>query len=435
MSSTPSTRRSADFWTEPRMLALLGAAGPRRRGARDGPPSARTRSGAARGAGFVALLDDRVAASRRPTSLLLADGATHAAMLAPGLVPHLGRGGPLRRSRDRSRRSVLPAPATKPQSPEQLPSRDEQTVRAALRALARIGTARAAALVALQIQQDGPLATGRRGSALAFPAGADDAADRRAVRQHETSSCTTPRTVARIIDRVSAGEIGDLDTVLEELEAAAVPGLESGPGSRRLEGAGAAHTMTAPRQNAATDVRSGGGAERLCQPAASRRKLSRRSPDDCREVARRSTAAIARRLQDAPELRIDIIHGNVLRRRRVVHDATIAAAHADRQGAVRSRRRQHSTSSRACSGTKLLAVAELLWRRDALSGESMEAQLAARHVRSISLGPADPARYAVARPQVAGRPDRHRSTPTTRSRCCGRSMPSSTSPPASGSIR
>ena len=63
-----------------------------------------------------------------------------------------------------------PAPATRRRLRTSSPAADEQTVREALRSLARIGTPRAAAHVRAAVEQrDGWLSTRRRGNALALP--------------------------------------------------------------------------------------------------------------------------------------------------------------------------------------------------------------------------------------------------------------------------
>jgi hypothetical protein len=200
-------------WTAPRMLALLGLQD------RDDEGRATARRlvdafGPSLAPGFVALLGD---ASLQPaTTSLLPLMVDHAAMLAPGLVVHLGRGGPLV---DRAIIRVLgfAGAGYEVAVSEQLASRDEQTMRAALRALARIGTARAAALVALQIQNGSPLSRAAEEALWHFPPARTTLQVGELLRRREFV-VQNPEIVARIIDRASASGMSDLGTVLEELE-------------------------------------------------------------------------------------------------------------------------------------------------------------------------------------------------------------------------
>jgi putative nucleotidyltransferase with HDIG domain len=94
--------------------------------------------------------------------------------------------------------------------------------------------------------------------------------------------------------------------------------------------------------------------------------------------------AVASYLREAPELRIDVIHSNVYV-----------------EGVSFTRDTQHHVSvvkelselgidslylRRGVRSEDLLAVAEILWRQSTSNGDSLEAQLIARDVRTISLG-------------------------------------------------
>ena len=95
-------------------------------------------------------------------------------------------------------------------------------------------------------------------------------------------------------------------------------------------------------------------------------------------------AAIAGHLQESPELRIDVIHGNVY-----VDGVSFTRDTQSHTPIVKELSELGIDSIYIKQGVRpeeLLAVAELLWRRDPSSTESMEAQLAARGVRSVSLG-------------------------------------------------
>jgi len=94
--------------------------------------------------------------------------------------------------------------------------------------------------------------------------------------------------------------------------------------------------------------------------------------------------AIAAHLREAPELRIDVIQGSV-------HvDGVSFSRDAQNQAPAARELSDLGVDSiyvrRGFDLDELLAVAELLWRRDPASREPLESQLAARGVRSISLG-------------------------------------------------
>ena len=200
-------------WTAGRMRALLALQGRDEEG-RAVVGSLLEAFGPLLAPGFVALLDD---ASLHPaTGPLLSLMVGHAAMLAPGLIPHLGQGGPLV---DRAILRVLgfAGAGYEVTVSAHLASGDEQTVRAALRALARSGTTRAAALVALQIQNGSPLSRAAE-EALWHFAPAQTIVQIGELLSRREFVVQNPETVARIIDRVSAGGMGDLSAVLEELE-------------------------------------------------------------------------------------------------------------------------------------------------------------------------------------------------------------------------
>jgi hypothetical protein len=200
-------------WTRSRTLALLALH------ERDEEGSAAVRLlldafGPSLAVGFVELLDD--ASLQSTTRSLIPLMCDSAALLAPGLVMHLGRGGSLV-ARAIVRVLGFAGAGYEVAISEQLASRDEQTVRAALRALARIGTARAAALVAFQIHNGGPVARGAEAALWHFPP-AQTTLQIRDLLSRREFVLQNPEIVARLIDRLSPGT-GDLGNVLEELEA------------------------------------------------------------------------------------------------------------------------------------------------------------------------------------------------------------------------
>jgi hypothetical protein len=100
----------------------------------------------------------------------------------------------------------------------QLGRGDEQLTRAALRALARIGTGRAAALVALEIQSGGAAARAAEAALWHFPP-AQATVQIRDLLSRRDFVIHHPAVVARLIDRAAQWEACDLGGVLEELES------------------------------------------------------------------------------------------------------------------------------------------------------------------------------------------------------------------------
>jgi putative nucleotidyltransferase with HDIG domain len=94
--------------------------------------------------------------------------------------------------------------------------------------------------------------------------------------------------------------------------------------------------------------------------------------------------AIAGHLRGTPELRIDIIHGQIY-----VDGVSYSRDTQSHTPIVKELSDLGVDSIYIREGVRseeLLAVAELLWRRDPSSTESIESQLAARGVQSVSLG-------------------------------------------------
>jgi hypothetical protein len=137
-------------------------------------------------------------------------------LLAPGLVGQLGRGGPLV-SAAIVRVLGFAGAGYEVSIAEQLSSREELTVRAALRALARIGTARAAALVAAQIRNGGPSTRAAEEALWHFPPAHTTLQIRDLLSRHDFV-VQNPDIAMRLIDRASMSGMGDLGGVLLELE-------------------------------------------------------------------------------------------------------------------------------------------------------------------------------------------------------------------------
>jgi signal transduction histidine kinase len=101
---------------------------------------------------------------------------------------------------------------------DQLTNSDEQTVREAIRALARIGSPRAAALVTHQIQAGSPLTRAAAEEALWHLPPAQTAAQLRDILTRREFVVANPVVVSRLIERAAQSGAGGLDAVLEELE-------------------------------------------------------------------------------------------------------------------------------------------------------------------------------------------------------------------------
>jgi putative nucleotidyltransferase with HDIG domain len=94
--------------------------------------------------------------------------------------------------------------------------------------------------------------------------------------------------------------------------------------------------------------------------------------------------ATAAYLREAPELRIDIIHGNVY-----VDGVSFTRDTQHHVNVVKELSDLGIDSIHLRSGIRtdeLVTVAEVLWRRDASGGGSLESQLLARDVHSVSVG-------------------------------------------------
>ena len=165
--------------------------------------------------GLIALLDDQAQQSKAPAVVSLM--CEHAQLLAPVLALHVGRGGA---STSRAIVKVLGFAGAGHEAviSEQLELADEQTSREALRALARIGTTQAAALVACQLQAGSIRRRAAAEEALwHFPAA------RAATQVRQLLGCRDfvvqhPEVAARLLDRAAHAGTHGLEEVLAELE-------------------------------------------------------------------------------------------------------------------------------------------------------------------------------------------------------------------------
>jgi hypothetical protein len=164
---------------------------------------------------LVALVDDpAVQPQTRPLVLqLLCD---HAKLLGPAVAAQLGRGGV---GATRAIVSVLgfAGPGYETAVAAQIGNRDEQTVREALLALARIGTTRAAAVVATQIQQgSGWVRDAAEESLSLFPPSQANAQLRELLGRRDFL-LRNPRLAERLLDRAALAGASGLEHELAAL--------------------------------------------------------------------------------------------------------------------------------------------------------------------------------------------------------------------------
>ena len=163
---------------------------------------------------FVALLDDpAVQPKTRPLVQLMCDHAKLLGQALVGQVGHCGIGA------TRAIVGVLgfAGPGYETAIAAQLGHRDEQTVREALRALARIGTSRAAAAVATQIQQGSSWVRDVAEESLwHFPPNQINAQLRDLIGRRDFV-LKSPQIAERLLDRVARTETGGLEQALAAL--------------------------------------------------------------------------------------------------------------------------------------------------------------------------------------------------------------------------
>jgi hypothetical protein len=163
---------------------------------------------------FVALLDDPAVRSKtRPLVQLMGE---HAQLLGPVLVEQVGQCGI---GATRAIVGVLGFAGAGYESAvaAQLGHRDEQTVREALRALARIGTGRAAAAVAAQIQHGSSWVRGVAEEALwHFPPAQANAQLRELIARRDFM-VRNPQIAERLLDRAARTGTSGLEQALTAL--------------------------------------------------------------------------------------------------------------------------------------------------------------------------------------------------------------------------
>jgi hypothetical protein len=164
---------------------------------------------------FVALLDD---SARQPKGRSLAGlMCAHAGLLAPALVLELGHCG-VAATRAGVRVLGFAGAGYEVAVAEQVGHGDEPIVREALRALARMGTAQAAAMVARQLQDGSVRSRAAAEEALwHFPPARAAALVRELLGSHEFV-LQNPAMVGRLLERAASAGIDGLDRVLADLE-------------------------------------------------------------------------------------------------------------------------------------------------------------------------------------------------------------------------
>jgi hypothetical protein len=204
----------ADHWTRARVLDLLEL----QRRDPEGRAEVRTlldAFGPSITSGLVSMLAD--ASEQAATASVVSLLCENALLLAPGLATHVDNAtAPVAAAIVR----VLGLAGTGYEAAiaAQLARGDELLTRASLRALAKIGTARAAALVAFQIHTGSTVARAAEAALWQFPQ-AQAMAQIRDLLSRRDFVMHNPAVVGRLIDRASQWDTADLDGVLEELES------------------------------------------------------------------------------------------------------------------------------------------------------------------------------------------------------------------------
>jgi hypothetical protein len=165
--------------------------------------------------GLLAVLADPTAAAAAGSAVTLM--SENAALLAPALAARVNAT-PLPVAGAIVRVLAVAGAGYEPQIAGQLARGDEQLTRAALKALARIGTGRAAALVAVEIQSGGAAARAAEAALWHFPPAQATIQIRDLLRRRDFV-LQHPAVVARLIDRAAQWDACDLGGVLEELES------------------------------------------------------------------------------------------------------------------------------------------------------------------------------------------------------------------------
>ena len=203
-----------EFWTRSRVAALVDLHD------RDADGAAVATLlvdafGASLAPGFVDLLEGGLPQAKARSLASIMCG--RAAALAPGLAARLDDCG-VEATRAIVRVLGFAGAGYEDALADRLTSRDEQTARGALKSLARIGTEKAASLVASQIGSDTPGARAAEEALRHFPP-AEAGSQLRRLLGRRDFVLQHPDTVARLIDRASQAGTEGLDRVLEDLEA------------------------------------------------------------------------------------------------------------------------------------------------------------------------------------------------------------------------
>jgi len=198
-----------------RLVALAASGGPEA----DAAATAIRALGAPLGPGLLAVVRTATGASRealvRAATLLLSE---QAGVMAPALVASLGSG---HAACDRLVIRICGLAGAGYETPvgAQLRSGDDQTVREALRSLARIGTREAAALIAREIAEPrGWIGAAAEETLWRFPAPEAARQTRMLLAQREFA-IRHPELAARLLDRLGQSGVTGLEPVLRSLSA------------------------------------------------------------------------------------------------------------------------------------------------------------------------------------------------------------------------
>ena len=313
----------------------------------------------------------------------------HAPLLAPAVAEALHTAAPSV-ARALIRMLSVAGAGYEPMVATQLRSADEQTGREALRCLARIGTARAAALVRGAVE---PATTWLSGAAVdtlwQFP----PAVARKQVLEllsHRMFVLQHPALAARLLDRAAQLGAGRPAAGAGDAGATALPRLEPGAcpcGPARARAAPLLIAM-ATRPLPSMPLLSPTDPLALLKSLVSLRRLTGMYPPGHPAIEQKLgeiDGAVQSHLRDASHLRLDVIHG-------MAHlDGVSYRNESDTQAQILTELTDLGIDSihiaPGVSRQELHALAEFLWAlREVPSGEAVDSLLAQRGVHHVSLG-------------------------------------------------
>ena len=308
----------------------------------------------------------------------------HAALLAPALAPLLqGRTPGVLRTLLRT--LGFGGPGWEESIAAYVADSDEQTAREALRALARVGTPKAASLVVAEIErQHANVGAAAEETLWHFPVSEAQRRTRELLGRRDFTM-RHPEATERLLDRAARSRDWRSATRADRARPDAFPHLESGTGPRRAQSARDAQDGNSMTLAAATEPSL--DPLPLLKGLASLRKLTGMYPPGHPAITQKLgelDSVVQRLLRQSDVVRIDIIHGDAHldglsfrhdsdANARIIHE--LAALGID---SIHIRR--------GISPDELQALSTFLWElKDTAGGPPLTHQLASRGIRHVSL--------------------------------------------------